>query len=289
MRKRIKRTVAFIFLSLPIMVLVLANVYATVARSIRLNVAKANIPTITIASKVSKPSTQTEKEEPITSLKPIIDVSGWQLPKEIDYDLLSSNISGAIVRVFGGSGIGIDNNATDAQGVDKSYKKHITEFQKRQVPVAVYAYVMGTSVKEMKEEARILYEKSQPFKPTYYWLDVEEKTMDDMDKGVEAFRSELEKLGAKNIGIYIGTYFMEEHRVSIDKFDAVWFPTYGTDSGFYEEAPRTTLSYDLHQYTSQGYLEGFNKPLDLNQIAINKDIGETYQKLFGQKPSPKMQ
>lgn len=271
------------------MALVIANVYATVARSIRLNVAKANIPTITIASKVSKPSTQTEKEEPITSLKPIIDVSGWQLPKEIDYDLLSSNISGAIVRVFGGSGIGIDNNATDAQGVDKSYKKHITEFQKRQVPVAVYAYVMGTSVKEMKEEARILYEKSQPFKPTYYWLDVEEKTMDDMDKGVEAFRSELEKLGAKNIGIYIGTYFMEEHRVSIDKFDAVWFPTYGTDSGFYEEAPRTTLSYDLHQYTSQGYLEGFNKPLDLNQIAINKDIGETYQKLFGQKPSPKMQ
>lgn len=285
MRKRIKPVVAFIFLGLPLLILVIAKSYTSFTRSAQLNTAKATIPTATTASKAKKTTASTEKTEVITSLNPIIDISGWQLPKEIDYDTLSKNISGVIVRVFGGSGIGIDNNATNAKGVDKSYQKHITEFQKRHIPVAVYAYVMGTSVKEMKEEARILYKKSSPYKPTYYWLDVEEKTMDNMNKGVEAFRSELKKLGAKNIGIYIGTYFMEEHSISTKKFDAIWFPTYGTDSGYYEEAPNTSLNYDLHQYTSQGYLQGFNKPLDLNQIATNKDIGKTYKKLFGQLPS----
>ena len=35
--------------------------------------------------------------------KPIIDVSGWQRPEEINYDTLSQNISGAIVRVHSGA------------------------------------------------------------------------------------------------------------------------------------------------------------------------------------------
>ncbi|CAM2916825.1 Phage lysin, glycosyl hydrolase, family 25 [Streptococcus acidominimus] len=289
MRKRIKPIVVFVFLGFVVTLLIATKLFAMYERNVQLTAAKNTIPTISSSSQKNKTTSSTQKVEEITSLDPIIDISGWQLPEEMDYDTLSENVSGVIVRVFGGSGIGIDNNATNAKGVDKSYKKHIEEFQKRDVPVAVYAYVMGKSVKEMREEARILYEKSSPYKPTYYWLDVEEKTMTDMDKGVEAFRQELEKLGAKNIGIYIGTYFMEEHSISTAKFDAIWFPTYGTDSGYYEEDPRTDLDYDLHQYTSQGYVEGFNEVLDLNRIASNKSIGDTYEKLFGQRPSKKAQ
>lgn len=289
MRKRIKPIVVFVFLGFVLTLLIATKLFAMYERNVQLTAAKNTIPTISSSSQKNKTTSSIQKVEEITSLDPIIDVSGWQLPEEMDYDTLSENVSGVIVRVFGGSGIGIDNNATNAKGVDKSYKKHIEEFQKRDVPVAVYAYVMGKSVKEMREEARILYEKSSPYKPTYYWLDVEEKTMTDMDKGVEAFRQELEKLGAKNIGIYIGTYFMEEHSISTDKFDAIWFPTYGTDSGYYEEDPHTDLDYDLHQYTSQGYVEGFDKVLDLNRIASNKSIGDTYEKLFGQRPSQKAQ
>ncbi|MGV3162245.1 glycoside hydrolase family 25 protein [Streptococcus hyovaginalis] len=289
MRKRIKPIVVFVFLGFVLTLLIATKLFAMYERNVQLTAAKNTIPTISSSSQKNKTTSSTQKVEEITSLDPIIDVSGWQLPEEMDYDTLSENVSGVIVRVFGGAGIGIDNNATNAKGVDKSYKKHIEEFQKRDVPVAVYAYVMGKSVKEMREEARILYEKSSPYKPTYYWLDVEEKTMTDMDRGVEAFRQELEKLGAKNIGIYIGTYFMEEHSISTDKFDAIWFPTYGTDSGYYEEDPHTDLDYDLHQYTSQGYVEGFDKVLDLNRIASNKSIGDTYEKLFGQRPSQKAQ
>ena len=175
----------------------------------------------------------------------------------------------------------MDNNAAYTTGVDKSFKTHIKELQKRKVPVAVYSYALGSSVKEMKAEARTFYKSASPYNPTYYWIDVEEQTMTDMNKGVKAFREELKRLGAKNVGIYIGTYFMSEQRISVKGFDAVWIPTYGSDSGYYEAAPETELDYDLHQYTSQGYLNGFSNPLDLNQIAVNKDAKKTYKKLFG--------
>ena len=200
---------------------------------------------------------------------------------EIDYDTLSQNISGAIVRVYGGSQISKDSNAAYTTGIDKSFKKHIKEFQKRNVPVAVYSYALGKSVKEMKNEARTFYENASPYKPTFYWIDVEEATMSDMNKGVQAFLSELKRLGAEKVGIYIGTYFMTEQEISVDGFDAVWIPAYGSDSGYYDAAPQTDLDYDLHQYTSQGYLGGFDSALDLNQIAVTKDRKETYEKLFG--------
>ena len=107
-----------------------------------------------------------------------------------------------------------------------------------------------------------------------------EKTMGDMNAGVEAFRAKLESLGAKNIGIYIGTYFMEEHSISTDKFTALWIPTYGYDDGYYNAAPSTDDEYDLHQYTSQGQLNGFTHYLDLNQIAPTQDQEKIYRKLF---------
>ncbi|HFU3803944.1 TPA: glycoside hydrolase family 25 protein [Streptococcus suis] len=213
-------------------------------------------------------------------MKPIIDVSAWQRPSEIDYDTLSQNISGAIVRIQSGSHTKNENTATDENGLDKAYDTHIKEFQTRNIPVAVYAYVTGNSIDSMKEEARSFYEAANKYNPTFYWLDVEEHTMDDMNAGVEAFRKELETLGAKNIGIYVGTYFMEDHSINVDKFDAVWIPTYGDDSGYYNAAPNTDLDYDLHQYTSRGYVNGFEHHLDLNLITTLKDPNEVYQKLF---------
>ncbi|HEL2030823.1 TPA: glycoside hydrolase family 25 protein, partial [Streptococcus suis] len=207
-------------------------------------------------------------------MKPIIDVSAWQRPSEIDYDTLSKNISGAIVRIQSGSHTKNENTATDKNGLDKSFDTHIKEFQARNIPVAVYAYVTGNSIENMREEARSFYKAANKYKPTFYWLDVEEYTMDDMNAGVEAFRKELETLGAKNIGIYVGTYFMEDHSINVDKFDAIWIPTYGDDSGYYNAAPNTDLNYDLHQYTSRGYVNGFEHHLDLNIITTLKDPNE---------------
>lgn len=76
-------------------------------------------------------------------------------------------------------------------------KRISKEFQKRNVPVAVYSYALGRSTKEMKEEARTFYKNAAPYNPTYYWIDVEEATMKDMNKGVTAFREELKNLVLK--------------------------------------------------------------------------------------------
>ena len=212
--------------------------------------------------------------------KPIVDVSGWQRPSEINYDTLSQNISGAIVRVHYGGQVSEENDAAYKNGVDKVYKEHITEFQKRNIPVAVYAYVAGKNVEEMEKAAEVFYNASSPYNPSYYWLDVEEKSMPDMNKGVEAFRAKLASLGAKNIGIYVGVYFMEEHSISTENFSAIWIPYYGTNSGYYNSAPNTDLDYDLHQYTSHGNLGGFEHHLDLNLISTLKDKEDTFRKLF---------
>ncbi|HEO2097734.1 TPA: N-acetylmuramoyl-L-alanine amidase [Streptococcus agalactiae] len=211
MRRRIKPIVVAVFFSLFGLLLIIGHLHSTNTLKKELVEAKKTIPSVK-ASKVPQKSTSSKDKEFV--LKPIIDVSGWQLPKEID-------------------------------------------------------------------EAQIFYKNAAPYKPTFYWIDVEEETMSNMNKGVQAFRKELKRLGAKNVGIYIGTYFMTEQGISVKGFDAVWIPTYGSDSGYYEAAPQTELKYDLHQYTSQGYLPGFNQPLDLNQIAVNKDKKKTYEKLFG--------
>lgn len=279
MRRRLKPIVVVVFFVLFGLLLVIGKAHSDGLRKQQLASAKASIPTMSSSS--TTPTTSTSETDEEFVLNPIIDVSGWQLPNEIDYDTLSQNISGAIVRVYGGSQISKDSNAAYTTGIDKSFKKHIKEFQKRNVPVAVYSYALGKSVKEMKNEARTFYENASPYKPTFYWIDVEEATMSDMNKGVQAFLSELKRLGAEKVGIYIGTYFMTEQEISVDGFDAVWIPAYGSDSGYYDAAPQTDLDYDLHQYTSQGYLGGFDSALDLNQIAVTKDRKETYEKLFG--------
>ena len=283
MRRRIKPIVVYLFLGFLAVCLLYSHHKMQKAYEQQLTDAKNSIPSVSKTSTTKTTKSTTDEDEFV--LKPILDVSGWQRPSEIDYDTLSNNISGAIVRVYGGSQITSSNNAAYTTGVDKVFKEHITAFQKRNVPVAVYSYALGKSVKEMKAEARSFYKNASPYNPTFYWIDVEEKTMSNMNKGVKAFRDELRRLGAKNVGLYIGTYFMEEQGISTKGFDAVWIPTYGTDSGYYEAAPNTTLTYDLHQYTSQGVLPGFDNVLDLNQIAVTKDTKKTYEKLFGKVTS----
>ena len=90
----------------------------------------------------------------------------------------------------------------------------------------------------------------------------------------------LESLGVKNIGIYIGTYFMEEHSISTDKFTALWIPTYGFDDGYYNAAPDTNTEYDLHQYTFSRAIKWILTLLGSQPNAPTQDQEAIYRKLF---------
>ncbi|KAF1305342.1 glycoside hydrolase family 25 protein [Candidatus Enterococcus willemsii] len=207
--------------------------------------------------------------------KPVIlDISEWQAPSQINYDQLSQQIDGVIVRVQYGS-----------LYTDKHYQTHIRAFQAHKIPVGVYAWVRGTSISDMEQEAADFYQRAKAFQPTFWWLDVEEHSMANMRAGCEAFRKKLKALGAKKVGAYIANHLYASFQLDTDKFDGIWLPTYGQNTGSYQGAnPTASKKYNLHQYTSAGKLKGYAGPLDLNRLAKGD-----FADFFGaaSKPVPK--
>lgn len=197
----------------------------------------------------------------MTIPKPVIlDISEWQPPASINYDKLCAEIDAVIVRVQYGS-----------RYIDKHYKTHITEFQKRKVPVAVYAWVRGVNNADMEKEATDFYNRAKAYNPVYWWLDVEEQSMADMRGGSEAYRKKLKALGAKKVGVYVANHLYKQFNLDTSKFDAVWVPTYGANNGQYNGSnPTATSNYHLHQYTSEGKLNGYSGSLDLSRVAKGK-------------------
>lgn len=200
----------------------------------------------------------------------IIDISEHQQPVNINYDLLAKAIDGVIVRVQYGSNY-----------MDHHYKTHIKEFKKRGIPFGVYAWVRGSSIQDMKVEANDFYKRVASFEPSFWWLDVEEQSMDDMRNGCEAFRQQLKKLGAKKVGAYIANHLYSKFNLDVGKFDGVWIPTYGTNNGQYNGSnPTATNNYSIHQYTSNGRLNGYRYALDLNRLAKG-----SFDYFFGKNPT----
>src|SRR5699024_12462048 len=110
----------------------------------------------------------------------------------MDYDRLAKQVDLAIIRTQYGSRI-----------LDRHYKTHHREFQKRGVYTAAYAWVRGVSVSDMRKEAKEFYNRTKDLNPVFWFLDVEEKSMDNMRIGISAYVNELRRLGIEKIGIYV--------------------------------------------------------------------------------------
>ena len=65
-------------------------------------------------------------------MKPIIDISFWQAPSAINYDLLAEQVSGVILRAC----YGISK--------DTAFERHYSEFSQRGVPCGAYHYIIGS-------------------------------------------------------------------------------------------------------------------------------------------------
>lgn len=195
-------------------------------------------------------------------MKPILDISEWQRPETLDYAAIASQISHVIVRVQYGSAY-----------CDHHFEIHLQRFKDLGIPVAVYAWVRGVDHVDMEDEARVFYERAKRFEPTFYWLDVEEQSMADMRGGIEAYRYKLKELSNQKVGVYIANHLYHQFNLHTENFDAIWLPTYGANSGHYEGADPTASShFDLHQYTSNGWLSGYHGPLDLNRLSGTKPL-----------------
>lgn len=188
----------------------------------------------------------------------IIDISEHQLPSNINYHLLANSIDLAVVRVQFGS-----------LREDWQFRTHLQELKKVGIPVHVYAWVRGISASDMAQEALAFYQRGQAFQPLFWWLDVEERTMVNLAQGAEVFRQRLKALGAKKVGIYVANHLFHSFGFNeslISKYDGLWLPTYGANTGEYQGANPTAANYyDWHQYTSTGRLPGYSGPLDLSR------------------------
>lgn len=206
----------------------------------------------------------------------IVDLSEWQVPSRINYDVFAKQLDHAIIRTQYGSNY-----------VDKHYKTHHAELRKRGVPTAAYAWVRGVNIADMEKEAEDFYKRTKDLEPTFWWLDVEEKSMNDMRAGVSAYVKKLRQLGAKKIGIYIANHLYKSFNLKLDEVDAVWIPHYGRNNGKVDSKP--DYPCDLHQYTSVGRLAGYDGNLDLNRIISDKELAFFTGKgsVTAAKPAPK--
>ena len=207
----------------------------------------------------------------------IIDISHHQDPVKINYDKLAKQVKFVIIRTQYGSRV-----------LDRHYKTHHKEFQKRGVPTACYAWVRGIDVKDMRKEATDFYNRTKEFNPTFWFLDVEEQSMDNMRVGVSAYVDTLRKLGAKKIGIYIAHHLYKQFNLDLSKVDAVWIPHYGKNDGTLNSKP--DFPCDIHQFTDKGRLSGYSGYLDLNRLTGTKSIDfftnkEEVGKMDKNKPS----
>jgi GH25 family lysozyme M1 (1,4-beta-N-acetylmuramidase) len=202
----------------------------------------------------------------------ILDISHHQVPSKIDYDKLANQVALAIVRTQYGSNL-----------IDTYYKTHHLEFRKRGIPTAAYAWLRGVSVTDMEQEATDFFSRTKAFNPTFWFLDVEEKSMSDMRKGTSAFLSKLRTLGAKKVGIYVGHHLYKSFNLDLSEADAVWIPHYGKNDGTSNSMP--AYPCDLHQYTDKGKLQGYNGHLDLNRIISDKKLAHFTSGQVVKKPS----
>lgn len=207
----------------------------------------------------------------------ILDISHHQIPSRMNYDQLAKQVDLVIIRTQYGS-----------RTLDRHYKRHHREFQKRGIPTAAYAWVRGVSVKDMEVEATDFYNRTKQFNPTFWFLDVEEQSMSDMRKGTSAYLKKLRSLGAEKVGIYVGHHLYKKFNLNLNEADAVWIPHYGKNNG----KPNSKPSYpcDIHQYTDKGRLKGYGGYLDLNRIISDKPLSYfTDGSVSKKKSKPKKQ
>jgi GH25 family lysozyme M1 (1,4-beta-N-acetylmuramidase) len=194
-------------------------------------------------------------------MKLVIDISYYQKPRNIDYDVLLARVDGVILRA--GYGTGVDGKWPDQP--DPEFDRHYAEIKARGVPVGAYHYIVEYKTVDAQIEImkRALDGKELELG---FWTDVEyERNVIPKltRRTVIEYMTKIENwLG--EVGIYTGAW--------------CWNPIMGTDNpyasrklwvGSYTLEPRMPNGWDtwwLWQYTSSGRIKGYGGNLDMNRI-----------------------
>ena len=182
-------------------------------------------------------------------MKPIIDISFYQAPSAIDYDLLAENVSGVILRACYGI------------WKDTAFDRHYAEFTARGVPVGAYHYIIGSAPMNFQATAFNNAIDGKVLK-LGCWIDVE-----DTREGTRLYRDQVLIYAEEqpDMGIY----------TSKGAWNAIMGGAYLTDrklwvahytSNPYPLLPTGWDSWWLWQFTSSGRLAGYAGNLDCNRF-----------------------
>lgn len=164
--------------------------------------------------------------------------------------------------------------ATVGSNKDNKYNEYAQNCRKYKVPFGTYHYVKATTEKDARIEADHFYNTAVKENPLFYVADVEyEPTLEaGYDKIGAAFLTRLKERGAQKLGLYIAQRYYPRCPLSQKLIDFNWIPRYGRDDGKFDPQYIPTCDYDLHQYTSRGYLEGTDGTVDLNRLSGTKSV-----------------
>lgn len=186
----------------------------------------------------------------------IIDISKWQSPNLINYDVLAPQIDGVILRI----GVGTSK--------DTAFERHYQEFSSRGIPIGAY-HVPVTPRPDL--QAELVVSAIQGKNITDVWADVEASYQSRI--GVNAYIPVMEAALGYQMGIYTSKskwleVMQNEPRWADRK---LWISAYG-----YPEPPLPPAwtEYALWQYTSSGRLNGYNDVLDMNRLGVVEDEPE---------------
>ena len=182
-------------------------------------------------------------------MKPIIDISFYQRPDAIDYDLLASQVSGVILR------------AAYSIWTDTAFDRHYAEFTARGVPCGAYHYIVGNAPIQAQVDA---FNVAVGLKDMRLgcWIDVE-----DTREGTRLSRQNVLEYAAlqPDMGIYtskgawnaiMGGAYLTDRKL--------WVAHYTTNP--YPLLPTGWDSWWLWQFTSSGRLPGYAGNLDTNRF-----------------------
>ena len=184
-----------------------------------------------------------------SAMKPIIDISFYQNPDAIDYDLLASNVSGVILRAVYGI------------WRDTAFETHYRELTKRGVPVGAYHYIIGSQTIASQSVAFNLAVGLKDMR-LGCWIDVE-----DRRAGTRIYRQQVLDYAAlqPDMGVYtsksawadiMGGAYLTDRKLWVAHYTANPYPL----------LPQGWDSWWLWQFTSTGRLPGYTGNLDTNRF-----------------------
>jgi len=205
-------------------------------------------------------------------MKPILDISFYQTPTAIDYDMLAANVSGVIMRACYGI------------WKDTAFERHYAEFTARGVPVGAYHYIIGSQPIQAQADAFNLAVGLKDMR-LGCWIDVE-----DTRANTKLYRQNVLDYAElqPDMGIYtsknawsviMGGAYLTDRKL--------WVAHYTSNP--YPLMPTGWDNWILWQHTSSGRLSGYNGNLDMNRFnGTDAEFAEWVGDLPIPKPEPKL-